>query len=86
MFHVLLQAEFKVRRFQVVKAEIECERLKNKFSTTFYLDLLMILQGYYLIACCKKKKKKKMKFKTINEPIRNFKNPVQSIPRTVQPL
>jgi hypothetical protein len=83
MFHVLLQAKFKVRRFQVVKAEIECERPKNKFSTTFYLDLLMFLQGYYLIACCKKKK---MKFKTRNEPIQNFKNPVQSIPGTVQPL
>jgi hypothetical protein len=36
----------------VVKAEIECERPKNKFSTTFYIDVLKILQGYYLIACC----------------------------------
>jgi hypothetical protein len=36
----------------VVKAEIECERPKNKFSTTFYLDVLKFLQGYYLIACC----------------------------------
>jgi hypothetical protein len=36
----------------VVKAEIECERSKNKVSTTFYLDVLKFLQGYYLIACC----------------------------------